>query len=70
MNTVAKTVISGLIIAGALAGCAQDQATWYEEKCLRTGFKQGTDEFAKCVDRDRKWDEATQSRLMRSRGHR
>ncbi len=68
MKSASKTILPGLIVAAVLAGCAQGQTTWYEEKCLRTGFKQGTAEFDKCVDRDRKWDEITKARVKQPPG--
>ncbi|MBT3332759.1 MAG: hypothetical protein HOK21_21145 [Rhodospirillaceae bacterium] len=38
-----------------LAGCLQQQPNWYEDRCLRLGFKKGSPGFADCIQRDKKW---------------
>ena len=50
-----------------LAGCAYED-TWYEERCLRLGFKKGTADFDACIARDVGWIEDNRNRAARGGG--
>ena len=45
-----------------VTACLPQQATWYEDRCLQLGFKRGSLDFDKCVDRDRRWIEHDERR--------
>ena len=38
-----------------LTACQTSQPTWYEQKCIQSGFKPGTPEFDICTERDLIW---------------
>ena len=46
----------------AITGCVTDNATWYEERCLRLGFEKGSENFNNCIERDVEWLEENRRR--------
>lgn len=38
-----------------LTACQTTKPTWYEQRCIQSGFKPGTTAFEVCTERDRKW---------------
>lgn len=53
-----------MMAASMLAGCLQEQPTWYEDKCLRLGLKMGSPAFNDCVARDLEWINETKKRAV------
>ncbi len=35
--------------------CMAKGSTWYEDRCLRLGFKAGSADFNNCIERDQGW---------------
>jgi hypothetical protein len=60
--------IAGFAFLTGLAGCLQQQPNWYEDHCLRLGFKQGSPDFADCIQRDKQWIEADKARARNNGG--
>ena len=65
-----KALVVGPLLAVAslsLPACVPDtqQPNWYEDRCLRYGFKRGSEEFEACVARDRKWIADERARATR-----
>jgi hypothetical protein len=38
-----------------LTACLAQDPTWYEDRCLRLGFKAGSADFKDCIERDQSW---------------
>ncbi len=51
-----------------LAACMAREPTWYEDRCLRLGFKAGSTEFNDCVERDQRWDDDNRRRANEAVG--
>ena len=47
--------ILAILAVLSLAACLDDQLKWYEDRCLRLGFEQGSTSFNNCIERDRQW---------------
>jgi len=46
-----------IVAVSILFASLAPQPTWYEDRCLRLGFAQGSDGFNDCIARDRHWIE-------------
>ena len=42
-----------IVAVSVLFASLAPQPTWYEDRCLRLGFAQGSDGFNDCIARDR-----------------
>lgn len=51
--------ISALLFVTA---CLTETPNWYEDRCLRLGFKRGSIEFNDCIGRDVRWNEDNRRR--------
>ncbi len=45
-----------------VTACLPQQPNWYEDRCLRLGFKQGSKAFNDCTARDSAWVEENNRR--------
>lgn len=61
-------LLAALAIAGGLAGCLGEEATWYEQRCLNYGLERASADFDACVARDRQWEEQERARIRQPGG--
>ena len=47
-----------------MTACLAPTPTWYEDRCLRLGFKKGSADFDSCIQRDQRWDHENEMRAQ------
>mgnify|MGYP003985589541 CR=1 FL=1 len=55
-------IVLCIVALTLLTACMTQEPTWYEDRCLRLGFKAGSAKFNDCIARDRRWIEDNEPR--------
>ena len=60
-QNLARAILLSTVVF-SVSACVSNQPNWYEQHCIDIGFKVGTVDFEKCIERDKAWIEADRKR--------